>query len=108
MTPEQIKKATIQKVDLLMSSIVKDFEDNKNLSYNELSQKWSDYKDNLNFERFSVICEILTDNGVVDPFKKNSDNVRKASVVQISYPIFDDYINEYYYTKIKPIINVRN
>lgn len=107
MTVEEIQKATIQKVGALMSPIVDDFEQNKDLTYSELSKKWSEYTESLTFMKFLTICEILTDNGVINPFEKNKDNILKASVVQISTPFFEDCVNEYYYTKIRPIINAK-
>ena len=104
MTPEQIQKATIEKLDLIMLSIVKEFEENKDLSYEVLSNNWENYIQKLHTDKFEIICNILTENGVENPFKKNSDNFLKSSVVTISSLTFDKVVNEYYVEKLKPII----
>jgi hypothetical protein len=104
MTPEQIQKATIEKLDLIMLSIVKEFEENKDLSYEVLSNNWKNYIEKLHIDKFEIICNILTENGVENPFKKNSDSALKASVIAISSLTFDKTVNTYYTEKLKPVI----
>ena len=104
MTVEQIQKTTIEKVDLIMLPIVKYFEDNKNSSYEDLLNKWNDFKQKLHKDKFEIVCEILTENGIEDPFKKNSDNVIKSLVINFSSLTFDKTVNTLYTDKIKPII----
>jgi hypothetical protein len=104
MTPEQIQKTTIEKLDLIMLPIVKEFEENKALSYEVLSTNWEKHIQKLYIDKFEIICNILIENGVENPFEKNSDNILKASVVTISSLTFDNTVNKYYTEKLKPII----
>ena len=91
-------------VDELMIPIVNYFENNKDLSISELSTEWEKIKDQLHINRYEAIWTILIENGVKEPSKFNSDNKIKAILVQHFPKFYDSDIDEYYYTKIKPII----
>lgn len=104
MTIKEIQKSTEQKVNELMIPIVKYFEENKNLTYAELYNKWEDYKNQLVVSQYEFIWDTLVKNGVEYPSKFNSDNEIKLLLIIEVPKAFKKIINRYYRSKIKSII----
>lgn len=103
-----LKDRAKSEVDNLMTPIVNYFEENKSLPKEELFSKWEDYKQEFHTNKYEIVCEILIENGVKDLGKRGADVKIKSIVTQLFPGFFDENVNDYYITKIKPFIQKSN
>lgn len=89
----------------IMNSILTSFEDSNSLNYAELVSKWEYSKNEVRAKMYAYIYNSISKEGVDLNNISENDHLTIKIITDIFPDKIESIINEYYYTKIRPIIN---